>query len=91
MRWRRRKRKYSITVFLKAVETSNLPQRSECVLSGVLAGRCCRCGTIVVDSPLTLISAVNDVICQAPLCVSVYYSLFFFRKASVFRGRSHSA
>lgn len=73
MQWRRRERKYSITVFLKAVETSNLPQRSESVLSGVLAGRCCRCGrcsTIVVDSLLTLISAVNDVICQARLCVS---------------------
>lgn len=73
MQWRRRERKYSITVFLKAVETSNLPQRSESVLSGVLAGRCYRCGrcsTIIVDSLLTLISAVNDVICQARLCIS---------------------
>lgn len=73
MQSRRRERKYSITDFLKAVETSNLAQRSENVLSVVLAGRCYRCGrcsTIVVDSLFTLISAVNDVICQARLCVS---------------------
>lgn len=84
MQSRRRERKYSITVFLKAVETSNLPQRGESVLSGALAGRCYRsgrCSAIVGDSLLTLISAVNDII--LPGAVVRLFFLFFLSREGV--------
>lgn len=89
MQSRRRERKYSITVFLKAVETSNLPQRGESVLSGALAGRCHRsgrCSAIVGDSLLTLISAVNDIILPGSL-VRLSFFLFFLSREGVWFSR----
>lgn len=83
-------RKYSVLTLLKAVETTNLLQHNESVLSGAMKAlsrwfrRCWYCRVTVVCSLTAFINALNVVVCcsecQAHLC---FYMAVFQSKNTV--------